>query len=485
MKKKKMSLAQLTARRFFRNRLAVVGLALLVGMFLFSFLGGALIPYREDQVFYREQLHKKDYAAVTENNTFHLTPVPGRPDDPVLAAQAALAASRGEKTLHWQETDYRLEGQTDALYHLFAGDTLVGILHKDLVLAKEPPAFFLLHGILTAYVTGQRCFAVGEQAYRLEGGGVYENDTRIAYVTRLVIRSNSGQEIPEPLQEQIAAAVAGGKDSFTWEQRNFLTEYDRLNRLWAVREYTKTRVWDDYAPPSRAHLLGTDKNGMDVLTRLMYGGRVSLLIGFVVVLLSASLGAIFGGIAGYFGGWADDGIMRLVDVFYCVPSTPILIILGAAMDALRLDPRLRILLMMLVLGLLGWPSVARLVRGQLLYLREQEFMTAAEALGLGAMRRIFRHLIPNVIPQLIVTCTMSLGATILTEATLSFLGLGVKFPFASWGNIMNDVVNVHVLTSYPFVWIPAGLCLMAAVLGFHFIGDGLRDAFDPKAHSVR
>ena len=150
------------------------------------------------------------------------------------------------------------------------------------------------------------------------------------------------------------------------------------------------------------------------------------------------------------------------------------------MDGMRVEPQLRMLLLMLILGVLGWPGIARLVRGQILSLREQEFMTATESSGLGIYRRIFRHLLPNVIPQLIVTCTMSLGSTILTEATLSFLGLGVKFPFASWGNIMNDVSNAHVLTSYWFVWIPAGVCLVLSVLGFNFVGDGLRDAFDPK-----
>ena len=132
------------------------------------------------------------------------------------------------------------------------------------------------------------------------------------------------------------------------------------------------------------------------------------------------------------------------------------------------------------LGFLGWAGIARLVRGQILSLREQEFMTATEACGISVSRRIFRHLIPNVIPQLIVNCTMSLGSTIITEATLSFLGLGVKFPFASWGNIMNDVSNSYVLTEYWFIWIPAGICLMLTVLGFNFVGDGLRDAFDPK-----
>ena len=136
--------------------------------------------------------------------------------------------------------------------------------------------------------------------------------------------------------------------------------------------------------------------------------------------------------------------------------------------------------LMVILGVLSWPGVARLVRGQILSLREQEFMVAAEATGISVNRRIFRHLVPNVIPQLIVYSTLSLGNVIILESTLSFLGLGVKFPFASWGNIINAVSNVYVMTNYLFVWIPAGLCIIITVLGFNFIGDGLRDAFDPK-----
>ena len=150
------------------------------------------------------------------------------------------------------------------------------------------------------------------------------------------------------------------------------------------------------------------------------------------------------------------------------------------MDAAMMKSYTRLIWMMAILGFLGWPGIARLVRGQILSLREQEFMTATEACGISVSRRIFRHLIPNVIPQLIVTCTMGLGSTILTEATLSFLGLGVKYPFASWGNIINNVNNAYVMTNYLFIWIPAGVCLLLTVLGFNFVGDGLRDAFDPK-----
>ena len=228
------------------------------------------------------------------------------------------------------------------------------------------------------------------------------------------------------------------------------------------------------------HYFGTDTLGRDIFTRIWMGGRVSLTIAVVSALVDLILGSIYGGVSGYFGGWVDNLIMRIVDIFYCIPSTPLIIILGAAMDGMRVDPQIRMLYLMLILGFLGWPGIARLVRGQILSLREQEFMTATEACGISVSRRIFRHLIPNVIPQLIVNCTMSLGSTIITEATLSFLGLGVKFPFASWGNIMNDVSNSYVLTSYWFIWIPAGICLMLTVLGFNFVGDGLRDAFDPK-----
>ena len=142
---------------------------------------------------------------------------------------------------------------------------------------------------------------------------------------------------------------------------------------------------------------------------------------------------MLGGVSGYCGGWVDNLIMRIVDIFYCIPSMPVIIILGAAMDAMRVDPQIRMVYLMLILGFLGWPGIARLVRGQILSLREQEFMTATEACGIRASRRIFRHLIPNVIPQLIVTCTMSLGSTIIMEATLSFLGLGVKYPLRLLG----------------------------------------------------
>ncbi len=484
---KTLSPGALTAKRFLRNRLAVVGLAILGFMFLFSFVGGWLSPYRQDQVFYRNELQVKEYAGVRENDTFRFLAAPGQTFDAVLQAQFTLYQGKQEQ-FTYGDTTYTIMQEGPDFYTVSTGGILVGIAYKDI---PEPVSgmafdFQFIFEALQAYTKGSHTFMANGEPYQLDAeGNIWYVETQVGHISRLVIQpKQTGTVIPQPLRQEIEHAITQQLSHFTYQadgqNREFSLHYDGASRVWSVREDTQTLVWDAYAPVSVQHPLGTDKNGMDMLTRLMYGGRVSLVIGFIVVFISAFFGVILGGVAGYFGKWVDNLIMRTVDVFYCIPSTPLLIILGAAMDGMRVDPRLRMLLLMLILGILGWPGIARLVRGQILSLREQEFMTATEATGLRVSRRIFRHLIPNVIPQLIVTCTMSLGSTILTEATLSFLGLGVKFPFASWGNIMNDVANAHVLTSYWFVWIPAGVCLVLSVLGFNFVGDGLRDAFDPK-----
>lgn len=255
----------------------------------------------------------------------------------------------------------------------------------------------------------------------------------------------------------------------------------RKNNDYSLQCVQMKKVIDRYAGPSSAHFLGTDTDGMDIFSRIMYGGRISLLVGFVVVIIETLLGVIMGGIAGYFGGWVDNIIMRLVDIFYCIPSMPILIILGALFDTLGMDPYVRLMWLMAVLGFLGWAGIARLVRGQILSLREQEFMVAAESTGLSTTRRIFKHLIPNVMPQLIVSATMGLGSVILTESTLSFLGLGVKRPLATWGTMINSVTeSTESMTQYAYIWIPVGLLICLTVIAFNFVGDGLRDAFDPK-----
>ena len=232
---------------------------------------------------------------------------------------------------------------------------------------------------------------------------------------------------------------------------------------------------------SKNHLLGTDDNGMDVFVRLMYGGRISLTLGFVVVILETVIGVILGGISGYFGGWVDQVIMRIVDILNCIPTLPLLLIASAVIDSWQIDQQLRIYYLMVMLTLLGWSGVARMVRGQILYLREQEYIVACEVMGIPTWRRIFRHLVPNIMPQLIVSMTLGLGSIILYESTLSYLGLGIPIPYAAWGTMISSSTDPITMLYYPNLWIPAGLLIVIAVLGFNFVGDGLRDAMDPKA----
>lgn len=242
---------------------------------------------------------------------------------------------------------------------------------------------------------------------------------------------------------------------------------------------------NDYAAPSKDHLLGTDDKGMDVFVRLMYGGRISLMIGFIVVILETIIGVILGGLAGYFGGKVDQVIMRIVDIFNCIPTLPILLIASAVIDSWVVGGIVqgssRIYILMVMITIFSWSGTARLVRGQILSLREQEYITATEVMGLPTWRKIFVHLIPNVMPQLIVSMTLGLGSVILYESTLSYLGLGVQMPNVAWGTMIALVNDPIIFKYHPNVWLPAGIMIVIAVLGFNFVGDGLRDAMDPKA----
>ncbi len=264
-----------------------------------------------------------------------------------------------------------------------------------------------------------------------------------------------------------------------------ISEYeveDENGEIVIIYEVTKIlQKQNEYADPSASHWLGTDNSAYDVLTRLMYGGRISLIIGFIVVILETLLGVLMGGLAGYFGGWVDNLIMRIVDIFNCIPTLPILLIASAVLDSWELSGTGRIYLLMVIITIFGWSGTARIVRGQILYLREQEYITATEVMGLPTWRRIVKHLIPNVMPQLIVSMTLGLGSVILYESTLSYLGLGVQAPQAAWGTMISLCKDTMVLKYHVNVWLPAGLLIVIAVLGFNFIGDGLRDAMDPKS----
>ena len=269
-----------------------------------------------------------------------------------------------------------------------------------------------------------------------------------------------------------------GKPVITYERVDYFLEDGTEVSAYIITE--KAADCNSLGDITGKHLLGTDVDGYDLFTDLMLGGRISLTIGFVVILLEALIGVLMGGLAGFFGGWVDNVIMRIVDILSCIPTIPIMLILSALLDGFEVYDITRLYYLMVVLTLFGWVGIARLVRGQILSLREQEFMLAAKCSGLSTGRKIFKHLLPNVMPQLIVSMTMGLGSIILTEATLGFLGLGAPLGTPTWGSMISAASKPMYLDGYPNFWIPPGICITLAILAFNFVGDGLRDAFDPK-----
>ncbi len=549
---KVLSPGTLVAKRFFRNKLAMAGLVILVTMFSFAFIGGMLTPYGESQVFRKKDVIMKDFAMMAENTVFLYTSAEGKDFPSIAGAKMILAVNNGETTFEAKDVTYSLLKEDEDLYQVAQLSPVANVLtvkgKSSFASVEEGGAVSeaMKNGYEAAVAAGEDSFeaegvsyhivkngkesaisimdrtalaskkvfsaqggtalsyefklnaekAFNDQAssfsadgytYELEAGEstgfISMNGEDYAIISSYAVRPVGSEALSlsfiRAVQEAVLANevsveyAADGSDSIHYKIETKGNEYK-------IRSEQMTQLNDDFAAPSQAHLLGTDGHGMDVITRLMYGGRISLLIGFVAIAIEILFGVVIGGIAGYFGKWIDTILMRVVDIVICIPAMPLYIIVGSIMDYYQVDPRIRIYLLCAILGLINWPPIARMVRGQILSFREQEFMTATEATGIRVSRRIFKHLIPNVIPNLIVIATMGLGEVIIMEATLSFLGIGVKFPYASWGNIINSVNDIFVMTNYWYVWIPAGFLILITVLGFNFVGDGLRDAFDPK-----
>jgi peptide/nickel transport system permease protein len=228
------------------------------------------------------------------------------------------------------------------------------------------------------------------------------------------------------------------------------------------------------APPGGRHLLGTDGVGRDILARLLQGGRTSLLVASLSVSISLALGFMVGAVAAFGGRWADTASMRFVDLAMTLPPVILLLVL-ASITGSGLWPTVW------VIALLSWPVLARMVRARLLTLRERDFVVAARGMGAGAPHLLFRHGLPNSIDILVVYATLQIANAILLEAGLSFLGLGIPPPEASWGNMMNAAQSTVVLEQYVWQWMAPGAALVCAVLAINFVGDGLRDAFDPRS----
>ncbi len=235
-------------------------------------------------------------------------------------------------------------------------------------------------------------------------------------------------------------------------------------------------------PPSMDHLMGTDNIGRDVFTRLLYAGRISLTVAFIVTLFSMVIGVLVGAFSGYYGGWVDDGIQRFVEFLITIPLLPLLLAFSALLRGLSIEglpPEWSsAVIITLILIIFGWMGSSILIRGMVLSLRNQEFTEAAKALGLGSFGIIIRHMIPNSLAPIIVAATLSLGGVIVLESALSFLGFGIQPPVPTWGNMLNEYQN-EMWTQPAKVFYP-GLMIFICVLAFNYIGDGLRDAMDPR-----
>lgn len=242
-----------------------------------------------------------------------------------------------------------------------------------------------------------------------------------------------------------------------------------------LTDYTisETDLFNIKMAPSSEHILGTDELGRDVFTRLLYGGRVSIIVGIASMTVQLVIGVIMGAIAGYFGGIADKIIMRIIDVIMCFPFFVIAVSVAAI-----LGPGVRNLI--IIIGFLMWPNIARIVRAEILSLKENDYIMAAKAMGLSSFEIIKNHILPNVMSPILVAATLAIANGILTEASLSFLGIGVKLPEPSWGNMLIAAQNIGTLQREWWLWIPAGSLIILMVLSINFVGDGLRDALDPK-----
>jgi peptide/nickel transport system permease protein len=238
-------------------------------------------------------------------------------------------------------------------------------------------------------------------------------------------------------------------------------------------EYEQIDLRARAALPSAEHWLGTDRVGRDVWSRLLNGGQVSLVVGFGATLVSTLIGTALGALAGYYRGWVDMVIMRITDIFMTFPSIIIMLTLAAML------PR-SVWTIVFIIGLLSWTGTARMVRSQVMSIRELDYVLACRALGYTDVRIITRHILPNVFGSLVALVTFAIGSAILTEAGLSFLGLGVPPPMPSWGNMLEAARNLDILRNLPWMWIPPAIMLVLTVLAVNFVGDGIRDAVDPR-----
>ncbi|RPF50041.1 oligopeptide ABC transporter permease [Aquisalibacillus elongatus] len=246
--------------------------------------------------------------------------------------------------------------------------------------------------------------------------------------------------------------------------------------LWTDHDPEQTNTAMIERPPSDEHILGTNSSGQDNWARLLYGSRISLAVGFSTMFVTLVIGILFGSLAGYYGGKVDSILMRFTDLVLALPFLVFALTLMAILNNVSIP------LFILILSILSWPNLTRIIRGSFLSLREQEFVIGAKSIGASNSRIIFRHMIPNTIGPIVVNATLMIAVVIIAEAGLSFIGMGINPPTPTWGNMLNEALSVRILRQHWYTWIPPGVAIFITVLAINFIGDGLRDAFDPKSN---
>lgn len=239
---------------------------------------------------------------------------------------------------------------------------------------------------------------------------------------------------------------------------------------------TKSNIYNTYSMPDDIHILGTDSSGRDVYSRLIFGSRVSLLVGFFAMFFTVLIGIVLGSISGYYGGKVDGLIMRFTDIMLNFPFLLFVLTVYAILQ------KINIAIFVAIIALTGWPGITRIIRGTYLQLRDQEFILSARSIGCTDARLIFRHLLPNAMGPIIVNATLAMAGLIILESALSFIGFGIPQPTPTWGNMLTDAQSLRVLQNHVNLWGPPGVAIFVTVLAINFIGDGLRDALDPRAN---
>lgn len=371
----------------------------------------------------------------------------------------------------------------------FTSDAMIGLTFDGEVvyLGKQQTAYkdipeAALSGVVDISATAGTCAALKEDGSIEVWGNITKGENKVPSTSSKIVALSSGRYHYVGLTED-KSVVAWGSNYYGQSDVPKAVQGKDIETVYSgyYQNYAVTSSGDVYTWGLKGYLLGSDGLGRDNLNRLINGGKLTMTIGAISVIISTLIGIIVGGISGFFGGKVDMILQRITEIFSSLPFLPFAMILSSIIGN-RISETNRIFMIMVVLGVLSWPSLSRLVRAQVLAEREKEFVTAARAIGVTKMKIIFRHIIPNVISVIIVSATLDFASCMLIESTLSYLGFGVALPRPTWGNMLSGSNNSVIIQNYWWQWVFPALILSICVICINCVGDGLRDAIDPKSN---